>query len=275
MLKKNSRSNYNIYDKYEEKKEDNYVENDVEIYNNFQMDGIINDLKKKGFNDFQINDIIMSIKKNNNNTFQNKKMSQYNSFNQDYKRANIKKNVEENKIKDYNSFKHEPEIKQRNKLNKYNTKIYISNNINEIKYKILNENMKNKKFSEKINYEISKPLLRKAKKEPLIQNNDKNTINSLLQNTEDKKTRNVLNIPLRGVKNVFNNYSFYDSNEKKNKNKNLNGYDCKLGKVHSQRMGKITKYTNKKIKNIDIHSNNRIDNVIIDVPFMTQNSDRS
>ena len=68
--------------------------------------------------------------------------------------------------------------------------------------------MKNKKFSEKINYEISKPLLRKAKKEPLIQNNDKNTINSLLQNTEDKKTRNVLNIPLRGVKNVFNNYSF-------------------------------------------------------------------
>ena len=275
MLKKNSRSNYNIYDKYEEKKEDNYVENDSEISNNFQMDGIINDLKKKGFNDFQINEIVMSIKKNNNNNFRNNIVSKYTSFNQEYKKTNIKKNVEENKIKDYNSFKHEPEIKQRNKFNKYNTKIYISNNINEIKYKILNENTKNKKFSEKINYEISKPLLRKVKKEPLIENNDKNTINSLLKNYEDKKTRNLLNVPLRGVKNVFNNYSFYDSNEKKNNNKNLNEYACKIGKVHSQRMGKITKYTNKKIKNIDIHNNNKIDNTIIDAPFMTQNTDRA
>ena len=275
MLKKNSRSNYNIYDKYEEKKEDNYVENDSEISNNFQMDGIINDLKKKGFNDFQINEIVMSIKKNNNNNFRNNIVSKYTSFNQEYKKTNIKKNIEENKIKDYNSFKHEPEIKQRNKFNKYNTKIYISNNINEIKYKILNENTKNKKFSEKINYEISKPLLRKVKKEPLIENNDTNTINSLLKNYEDKKTRNLLNVPLRGVKNVFNNYSFYDSNEKKNNNKNLNEYACKIGKVHSQRMGKITKYTNKKIKNIDIHNNNKIDNTIIDAPFMTQNTDRA
>ena len=275
MLKKNSRSNYNIYDKYEEKKEDNYIENDSEISNNFQMDGIINDLKKKGFNDFQINDIVMSIKKNNNNNFRNNIVSKYTSFNQEYKKTNIKKNVEENKIKDYNSFKHEPEIKQRNKFNKYNTKIYISNNINEIKYKILNENTKNKKFSEKINYEISKPLLRKVKKEPLIENNDKNTINSLLKNYEDKKTRNLLNVPLRGVKNVFNNYSFYDSNEKNNNNKNLKEYACKIGKVHSQRMGKITKYTNKKIKNIDIHNNNKIDNTIIDAPFMTQNTDRA
>ena len=275
MLKKNSRTNYNIYDKYEEKKEDNYIENDSEIYNNFQIDGIINDLKKKGFNDFQINDIVMSIKKNNNNNFQNNMVSKYNSFNQDYKKVNIKKKVEENKIKEYNSFKHEPEIKQRNKFNKYNTKIYISNNINEIKYKILNKNLKNKKFSEKINYEISKPLLRKVKKEPLIENNDTNTINSLLKDYEDKKTRNVFNIPLRGVKNVFNNYSFYDSNEKKNNNKSLNGYANKIGKVHSQRMGKITKYTNKKIKNIDILNNNRIDNMIKDFPFMTQNNDIS
>ena len=276
MLKKNSNSNYNIYDKYEEKKEDNYFENNSQIYNNFQMDGIINDLKKKGFNDFQINEIIMSIKKNNSNNFQNSMVNKYNSFNQDYKKANIKKKVEENKIKDYNSFKHEPEIKQRNKLNKYNTKIYISNNINEIKYKILNENLKNKKFSEKINYEISKPLLRKVKKEqPLKQNNDKDSINSLLKNCEDKKTRNILNIPIRGAKNVFNNYSFYDSNDKKNNNKNLNGYACKIGKIHSQRIGKITKYTNKKIKKIDIQNNNRIDNTIIDVPFKTQNSDRS
>ena len=80
MLKKNSRSNYNIYDKYEEKKEDNYVENDSEISNNFQMDGIINDLKKKGFNDFQINDIVMSIKKNNNNNFRNNIVSKYTSL---------------------------------------------------------------------------------------------------------------------------------------------------------------------------------------------------
>ena len=275
MLKKNSSSNYSIYNKYEEKKEDNYAEKDSEVYNNFQMDGIINDLKKKGFSDFQINDIVMSIKKNNNNNFQNNMACKYNSFNQDYKRTNIKNSDEENKIKDYNSFKCEPEIKQRNKLNKYNTKIYISNNINEIKYKILNENVKNKKFSEKIKYEISKPLLRKTKKEPLIQNNDKNTINTLLQNYEEKKTRNILNVPLRGIKNVFNNYSFYDSNEKKNNNKNLNEDACKVVKVHSQRMGKITKYTNKKIKKIDIKNNNRIDNIIIDTPFMTQNSDRS
>ena len=55
--------NHNNYYNYEEKKEDNYNKNN-DVYPNLQIEGIINDLKMKGYNNFQIKEIISSIQKN-------------------------------------------------------------------------------------------------------------------------------------------------------------------------------------------------------------------
>ena len=272
-MKNIQNSNY-IYREYEEKKENIFDKNDT-LYNNLQLDGIINDLKKKGFNDFQIKDIISSIEKNNN--FLNNKIKNYKSYNIEDKFQNIN-HIQENKIKDYNSFKNEPEKKQRNEYNKYNTKIYISNNVNEIRHKILNDDKPKKKFSEKINYQITKPLLVKIKNESLIENTKIITKrNNFIQNYNFSKSRNIINAPLRGIKNNFNNYSFYDSNKKNANKKEINNSKNNIQKNNSYRLGKITKYTNKKFKKIiiDDGSNNiKKEYFIIKIPSTNQISER-
>ena len=130
-MKKIPRQNNKYYYFKEEKKEDNFNENN-NLYSNIQIEGIKNDLKNKGYNDFQINDIISSIEKNNN--IQRNRVSNYNNNIEDIKIPRIKRG-QGHKIKIYNYLKKETAIKQRNEYNKFNTKIYISNNLSENRYK--------------------------------------------------------------------------------------------------------------------------------------------
>jgi hypothetical protein len=85
--------NHNNYYNYEEKKEDNYNKNN-DVYPNLQIEGIINDLKMKGYNNFQIKDIISSIQKNHK--IQKNRVSNYINNNQEHIVLNVKKNKKQN-----------------------------------------------------------------------------------------------------------------------------------------------------------------------------------
>ncbi len=108
-MNKIPKQSYNYYNR-EEKKENNFNENN-DLNSNIQIEGIINDLKNKGYNDYQIKDIISSIQKNNNNV--TNRISSYNTNIQNSKILRIKRG-QESKLKGNNSFKKENENKQRN-----------------------------------------------------------------------------------------------------------------------------------------------------------------
>ena len=160
---------YNNYNNYEEKKEDNYNKGN-NIFPNLQIEGIINDLKLKGYNNFQIKDIISSIQKNN--TVQKNRVANYINNNQEHKNIDFKKEQEKINKRYDESFINGGEKKLRNEYNKYNTKIYISNNISENKNKIINDVIPKKKFSEKMNIPITRPTLKKNNQQ-LIQKRKK------------------------------------------------------------------------------------------------------
>ena len=255
IMKKIMRSYNN--NNYEEKKEDNYNK-DNNIYPNLQIEGIINDLKMKGYNNFQIKDIISSIQKNN--TVQKNRVANYINNNQEHKNIDFKMEQDKNNIRYDECFINGGEKKLRNEYNKFNTTIYISNNISENKNKIINDVIPKKKFSEKINIPITQPILKKNNQQIIQSKNMNNQINYLFHNYGEIIKRRQKNEYFNDSKNTFNNYSFYNSNNKNKIIKEINnGLNDKI-KAMNYKGKKILKYTNKKHKksdnNIDQHKNN-------------------
>ena len=239
--------NHNNYYNYEEKKEDNYNKNN-DVYPNLQIEGIINDLKMKGYNNFQIKDIISSIQKNHK--IQKNRVSNYINNNQEHIVLNVKKE-QETKLKGYESLINETEKKQRNEYNKYNTKIYISNNISENKNKIINDVNPKRKISETINNQINNQLFNPNNEQIMKRKKTNNQINDIFHNYGDIIKRRQKNELFNDSKNKFNNYSFYNSNNKTTLIKEINKGINDKNKIINCKGKKILKYTNKKHKKSD------------------------
>ena len=256
-MQKIPRQNYKYYYfKEEEKKEDNFNENN-NLYSNIQIEGIKNDLKNKGYNDFQIKDIISSIQKNNN--IQRRRVSNYNNNIEEIKIPRIKRGQGQ-KIKVYNYIKKETEIKQRNEYNKFNTKIYISNNLSENRYKNNNNLIPKRKISERMNIQNNKSLFSINNNNQIISrekaNNSNSNINLLYDCDNIIKRKKVGNI-FNDSKNKFNNYSFYDSKDKKLINNQIK--NCIQEKInnYNYKGKKVLKYTNRKPKKVDFKITNK------------------
>ena len=266
-MKKNLKQTYYYNSICEEKKENNLDEN------NLRIDGIIKDLKEKGYNDHQIKEIISSIQKNNN-IFNNKFINYIND--QQKKNSEIKRErEEEHKMNRNNSYKNKTNNKQRNKYNNYNTKIYISKNVSENKDKLFNDIIPKKKLSEKLNTEISKPLL--ISKNEYLLSNKKISQNDIIQSNVNIIKRNKFNESFNDIKNNFNNYSFYFSNNKITNNKEINNYVNDYGKKINHKGKKILKYRNKKQKNNEnknININNMKDNKCINSIYLNKDDKR-
>ena len=247
--------NYKYHCTNEEKKEDNFNVNN-NLYSDIQIEGIIKDLKNKGYNDFQIKDIISSIIKNNNN--QNNKSSNSNINSQEQKVQTIKRG-QVLKILSYNSSKNETEYKQRNEYNKYNTKIYISNNLSERRFKNYNDRLNKRKISEKINITSCKTLFTNNNQQIItIEKNNNKKIDNFFEDGDiiKRKKINSPNSPNNDSKVKFNNYSFYDS-----KNNKLSSKEIKINNVINNHKGKkVLKYTNRKQKNDDKKNNKKNNN---------------
>ena len=252
-MNKFPKNNYNYYSR-EEKKEDNFNRND-NSFSNLQMEGIISDLKKKGYNNHQIKDIISSIQKNNN--IQNNNVGNYNSINHGSRIIRIKRG-QDHKTKGDNNSKKENEKKQRNEYNKYNTKIYISKNISGNKCNQFNDIILKRKTSEKINNFYNKPLLLINNDRIIPRKKTNNHIINILYDYGNIIKRQKLNSPFNESRNKFNNYSFYNSKEKKSPQKgiknNVNG-----NKNHSNnKERRVLKYKNRKPKKLKQSDNNII-----------------
>ena len=247
-MNKISKQSYNYYNR-EEKKENNFNENNDLNYN-IQIEGIINDLKNKGYNDYQIKDIISSIQKNNNNV--TNRISSYNTNIQNSKILRIKRG-QESKLKGNNSFKKENENKQRNEYNKFNTKIYISKNISGNKNKKCNDEIIKRKIAEKMNIQNNRKFLiiNNAQIIPRGKTNNHNI--NLLNDCNNIIKRKKLNSPFNEQRNKFNNYSFYDSKKKKSPNKEIKNNIIEDINNFNNKGRKILKYKNKKPKK---HENN-------------------
>ena len=63
-LYQNGNRNKSNFEPYEERKEIFNTENNKKISKNLDIDGIINDIQKKGFNNSQIKNIMISIENN-------------------------------------------------------------------------------------------------------------------------------------------------------------------------------------------------------------------
>ena len=244
---------------YEENKEDNTNEHININPPNLQIDGIINDLKNKGYKDFQIKEIVTSIRKNNN--IIRNRVNNHNCINiQDLKKKGgqiLQRN---------NSYKDKINDNHRNKYNNYNTKIYISKNICENKFKLINDISPKK--TEKANSEIGKQII--VKKIESFSSNLKMTQKDLNEFYANNMKRNKLN---NKINDNYNNYSFYCSNDKKSNDKELKNNINDKAKIINNKGRKILKYTNKKQKNITINSiNNSKNNKNIKVLYLNNNN---
>ena len=263
-MQKIPRQNYKYYYFKEEKKEDNFNENN-NLYSNIQIEGIKKDLKNKGYNDFQIKDIISSIQKNNN-IIQKDRVGNYNNNIEEIKIPRIKRG-QGLKIKVNNNLKKETEIKQRNEYNKFNTKIYISNNLSEKRDIKSNNFIPKRKISERMNLQNNNKSLFSINNDQIISREKANNSNiNILYDCENIIKRKKVATIFNDSKNKFNNYSFYDSKEKKVINnqikngiqENINNYNYK-GK-------KILKYRNRKPKKVDFKIGNKsLSNQIIKI----------
>ena len=233
---------------YEEKKEDNINEHIIINPPNLQIDGIINDLKKKGYKDFQIKEIVSSIQ-NNNNIIRNR-VNNHNCINI----KDIKKK-EGQILQRNNSYKNKLNGKHRNKYNNYNTKIYISKNVCENKNKLINDISPKNKLIEKSNREIEKPTI--SPKNDSFKTNKKTNQNDLKKFYDNNMRRNKLN---NNINDNYNNYSFYCSNDKKPNDKELKSNINNKAKIITNKGRKIFKYTNKKHKNVMINNINNSKN---------------
>ena len=237
-MNKIPQNNYNYYYSREEKKEDNFNGNN-NSYSNLQIEGVINDLKKKGYNNYQIKDIISSIQKNNN--IQNNKVGNYNSINHGARIIRIKRGQDQ-KNKGDNNIKKENDNKQRNEFNKYNTKIYISKNISGNKCNELNDMIIKRKTTEKISDSYNKHLL--------------------LINNDIIIKRQKLNSPFNESQNKFNNYSIYDSKDKKSPQKEIKNNVIENKNYSNKKERRILKYKNRKPKKLKQSENNIINKSI-------------
>ena len=271
-MKKNLKQGHNHNNYIYEEKKDNIFDENINLNPpNLQINGIINDLKRKGYNDFQIKDIISSIQKNNN-VIKNRVINYYIN---EQENKNPKITMEQGqKMKRNNSYQDNTQNKhQRNKYNNYNTKIYISKNVNENRYKLLNDIIPKKKISEKIKSQISKPLL--IAKNEYILSNKKNSQNNFIENNNNIIKRNRFNDCFNDIKNNFNNYSFYYSNDKKSNSKDIKNYINDYGKKIYHKGKKILKYKNKEPKKVEnTNINNIKDNKIIKVLYLNKNNKR-
>ena len=247
-MKKNSKGyNHRIKSIFEEKKENMLHKNKNSIIN-LQINGIINDLKVKGFNSFINKDKYSITKKNNNltNTIQNSKK---NSFLKT--KIQKMKKVEYNNKGNINPFKNELDINKNNKNNKFNFKKLILNKNNEIRNKLLNGDIRKKNYSKKINYVISKPILKRIKTEVVSPNKSNKKIGKVKNNSFQKKIDKTLKKTKVDSINSFN-----VSEEKKiyiKENKNIMNNIRRNIRLKS---GRVTKYKNKKTKNINTHNKN-------------------
>ena len=220
------------FEPYEERKEMICSQNNKKLYSNLHIDGIIHDLKKKGFNDIQIRDIIISIE---NNNFQGKLNNKNTPINNKYR---IRNTLIGKSLNQYNLIMNETDINKRKIHSFYNIKTHIPSNINEIRNKTVNDNMNKNKSLKTTKIKNANSYISYNFNNINYRNNN---LSDIIYNIECDNKRKLLSIP-------------YDKNNKKNCiNKNIyhifEDNTKNENKLNSFNNLENTKYNNLKFSN--------------------------